>query len=294
MNGISATDNLYVGQTLKIPASVDVSAASKSSSTRSSSSSSSNSSASSARTPTSTYTVQSGDTLIGIANSLGVSAADIAAVNSSFDANARLQRGQRITVPVAKANVDLKLNDKPISYKVQSGDSLTSVARRYNIGISDLAAANGLTTTSNLILGRSITIPAGGSAPTSSSTSTSSSSKASTSSAPTSSSSSGKKLGNTERYKVQSGDGLIVLARRAGVSVEDLAATNNLAPNAQLQVGQVIDIPKATVSYTVGSGDSLIGLARKYGISTQALADMNNIPADTMLQRGQRLTVPNR
>ncbi|GAA0319592.1 LysM peptidoglycan-binding domain-containing protein [Psychrobacter aestuarii] len=300
MNGISATDNLYVGQTLKIPASVDVNAASKSSSSSSSASStrstSSTSSSSSSRTPTSTYTVKSGDTLIGIANELGVSAADIAAVNSSFDANARLQRGQRINVPVAQAKVDLKLNDKPVSYKVQSGDSLTSVARRYNIGISDLAAANGLSTTSNLILGRSITIPAGGSAPaaSSSASSSSSSAKASTSSAPAASSSSGKKLGNTERYKVQSGDGLIVLARRAGVSVEDLAATNNLATNAQLQVGQVIQIPKATVTYTVGSGDSLIGLARKYGISTQALADMNNIPADTMLQRGQRLTVPNR
>ncbi|WP_199506684.1 MULTISPECIES: lytic transglycosylase [unclassified Psychrobacter] len=296
MNGISATDNLYVGQTLKIPANVDVSAASKASSMSNTRSSSSSSSASSSRTPTSTYTVKSGDTLIGIANNLGVSAADIAAVNSSFDANARLQRGQRINVPVAQAKVDLKLNDKPVSYKVQSGDSLTSVARRYNIGISDLAAANGLSTTSNLILGRNITIPAGGSAPaaTSSASSSSSSSKASTSSSAPAASSSGKKLGNTERYKVQSGDGLIALARRAGVSVEDLAATNNLAPNAQLQVGQVIQIPKATVSYTVGSGDSLIGLARKYGISTQALADMNNIPADTMLQRGQRLTVPNR
>ena len=296
MNGISATDNLYVGQTLKIPANVDVSAASKASSMSNTRSSSSSSSASSSRTPTSTYTVKSGDTLIGIANNLGVSAADIAAVNSSFDANARLQRGQRINVPVAQAKVDLKLNDKPVSYKVQSGDSLTSVARRYNIGIGDLAAANGLSTTSNLILGRNIIIPAGGSAAaaTSSASSSSPSSKASTSSSAPAASSSGKKLGNTERYKVQSGDGLIALARRAGVSVEDLAATNNLAPNAQLQVGQVIQIPKATVSYTVGSGDSLIGLARKYGISTQALADMNNIPADTMLQRGQRLTVPNR
>ena len=101
-------------------------------------------------------------------------------------------------------------------------------------------------------------------------------------------------MNNTENYKVQSGDGLIVLAKRFGVSVEDLAATNNIAANAQLQRGQTIKVPKVTVSYTVGSGDSLIGLARKYGVSTQELADMNDIAPNAMLQRGQRLTVPNR
>ncbi|WP_201553885.1 LysM peptidoglycan-binding domain-containing protein [Psychrobacter sp. 72-O-c] len=270
LNSIGTTDSLYVGQTLKVPASADVTAAS------------SNTSSS---TPTSNYKVKSGDTLIGIANSIGVSAQQVAAVNSSFDAKARLQRGQTIKVPVSKAEVNRQLNDQPTSYKVQSGDTLTGVAKRYNIGLSDLASANGLSSTSNLILGRTITIPTSGSSvsiPTSKSSNTATTS------------SSGKKLGNTENYKVQSGDGLIALARGLGVSVEDLAATNNIAANAQLQRGQTIKVPKVTVSYTVGSGDSLIGLARKYGVSTQELADMNKIAPDTMLQRGQRLTVPNR
>ena len=279
LNGISATDSLYVGQTLKVPASVDFNSAA-SSSTQSSSSS----------VATTNYKVKSGDTLIGIANSVGVSPADIAAVNSNFDANARLQRGQTIKVPVSKELVDRQLNDKAVSYKVQSGDTLTGVAKRYNIGISDLATANNLKTNSNLVLGRTITIPASGSVPVASSSTSQSSSSSSTSTV----SNSGKKLSNTESYKVQSGDGLIALARQFGVSVEDLATTNDLATNAQLQRGQTLKVPKVTVSYTVGSGDSLIGLARKYGISTQELAEMNNIAADTMLQRGQRLTVPNR
>lgn len=280
LNGIGTRDSLYVGQTLKVPANADTSVTSNNSS---SSSSSSNSSVA-----TSNYTVKSGDTLIGIANSIGVSAQQVAAVNSSFDANARLQRGQTIKVPASKAQVDIKLNDKPVSYKIQSGDTLIGVANRYKIGVSDLAAANNLSTTSNLILGRSLTIPANGSSASSSSSSTSSNQSSA------SSSSSGKKLGNTENYKVQSGDGLIALAARFGVSVQDLAATNNIAANAQLQRGQTLKVPKVTVSYTVGSGDSLIGLARKYGVTTKELADMNNIAADTMLQRGQKLTVPNR
>lgn len=277
LNGIGSTDSLYVGQTLKIPADANMTSSSNSSASRSSSSA-----------VTSNYKVKSGETLIGIANSLGVSAAQVAAVNSSFDERARLQRGQTIKVPVSASQVDNKLNDKPISYKIRSGDTLIGVANRYKIGVSDLAAANNLSTNSNLILGRSLTIPAAGNR------STATSATSTSSAASTSTTSTGKKLDNTENYKVQSGDGLIALARRFGVSVSDLAATNNLSTKAQLQRGQTLKVPKMTVSYQVASGDSLIGLARKYGVSTKELADMNDIAPDTMLQRGQRLTVPNR
>lgn len=277
LNGIGSTDSLYVGQTLKIPADANTTSSSNSSASRSSSSA-----------VTSNYKVKSGETLIGIANSLGVSAAQVAAVNSSFDERARLQRGQTIKVPVSASQVDNKLNDKPISYKIRSGDTLIGVANRYKISVSDLAAANNLSTNSNLILGRSLTIPAAGNR------STATSATSTSSAASTSTTSTGKKLDNTENYKVQSGDGLIALARRFGVSVSDLAATNNLSTKAQLQRGQTLKVPKMTVSYQVASGDSLIGLARKYGVSTKELADMNDIAPDTMLQRGQRLTVPNR
>ncbi|AAZ19123.1 probable membrane-bound lytic murein transglycosylase D precursor [Psychrobacter arcticus 273-4] len=282
LNNIGTTDSLYVGQTLKVPASVDFTSSSAPTHTPSATSSNNTTTkaSSSSSGPTTNYKVKSGDTLIGIANSVGVSAEDIAAVNSNFDAKARLQRGQTIKVPVSKELVDRQLNDEAVSYKIKSGDTLTGVAQRYNIGLGDLAAANNLKTSSNLILGRTITIPAKGSVNASDS-------------APATSNS-GKKLGNTESYKVQSGDGLIALARRFDVSVEDLAATNDMTTKAQLQRGQTIKVPKLTVSYTVGSGDSLIGLARKYDVSTKELADMNNIAVDTMLQRGQRLTVPNR
>lgn len=303
LNDIGTTDSLYVGQTLKVPASVDFTSNSAPTATQSTASSNNTTTkaSSSSSAPTSNYKVKSGDTLIGIANSVGVSAEDIAAVNSNFDAKARLQRGQTIKVPVSKELVDRQLNDEAVSYKVKSGDTLTGVAQRYNIGLGDLAAANNLKTNSNLILGRTITIPAKGSVSTSANAAASSKSSSSVSTETTSksdsapaTSNSGKKLGNTESYKVQSGDGLIVLARRFGVSVEDLAATNDISTKAQLQRGQTIKVPKVTASYTVGSGDSLIGLARKYDVSTKELADMNDIAVDTMLQRGQRLTVPNR
>lgn len=282
LNGLSTTDNLYVGQKLKVPASVS----------KAPSSSSSANNTSSYSGPTSSYKVKPGETLIGIANDLGLSADQIAAINN-FNANARLQAGQVIKLPVKKEVVSVQLNDKPVSYKVQSGDTLTGVAARYGVSISELAAANNMATNANLILGRTITIPAKGSS-SSSTPAASKPSSSSTSSASSSSSSAGTKLSNTESYKVQSGDSLIGLARKFGVSVDDLAKTNNLSSNAQLQRGQTLQVPKMTVSYTVQSGDSLIGLARKYGISTKELADMNKLDSNAQLLKGQKLTVPNR
>lgn len=282
LNGLSTTDNLYVGQKLKVPASVS----------KAPSSSSSANNTSSYSGPTSSYKVKPGETLIGIANELGLSADQIAAINN-FNANARLQAGQVIKLPVKKEVVSVQLNDKPVSYKVQSGDTLTGVAARYGVSISELAAANNMATNANLILGRTITIPAKGSS-SSSTPAASKPSSSSTSSASSSSSSAGTKLSNTESYKVQSGDSLIGLARKFGVSVDDLAKTNNLSSNAQLQRGQTLQVPKMTVSYTVQSGDSLIGLARKYGISTKELADMNKLDSNAQLLKGQKLTVPNR
>lgn len=281
LNGLSTTDNLYVGQRLKVPASASTSSSSKPAASNSNSTSSTTYSG-----PTAKYTVKSGDTLIGIANEIGVSAEQVAAINN-FSANARLQRGQVIKLPVKQDVVNVQLNDQAIKYKVQSGDSLTGVAARYGLSVSELAAANNMASNANLILGRTITIPAKGSAATSTAAKPQSSGS-------TTSSSAGKKLSNTENYKVQSGDSLIGLAGRFGVSVDDLAKTNNLASNAQLLRGQTLKVPKMTVTYTVQSGDSLIGLARKYGVSTKELADMNNIQPTAQLQRGQKLTVPNR
>lgn len=358
MNDMSPNEQLLVGQRLTVPAG------STSSSSNSSSSSSTKSSSSSRYSgETTRYTVKSGETLIGIANKIGVPHTQIAEINN-FSANTQLQRGQSIKLPAGKAQVARSLNNQTIKYKVQSGDSLTNLASQYNISIADLAKANNLSVTSNLLIGQTITIPGSGSESTSS---TASSSNTSANTTRTSSSSSSSKANYTGTYKVKAGDGLINLAREYGVSTAELAEANNISPtaglfvgqtlkvpntkassssssstssssssssssvpavttsgnytvksgdsltrlanqygmsvsqlastnglksNAQLQVGQKITIPATTTSYKVKSGDSLIGLARKYGITPEKLAEMNGISSTAMLQLGQTIKVP--
>lgn len=47
----------------------------------------------------------------------------------------------------------------------------------------------------------------------------------------------------TTTYTVKSGDGLISLARRFGISTDELAKMNNLEPNTNLRIGQVLTVP---------------------------------------------------
>lgn len=276
LNGLSVTDGILINQKLK------VSGAPVKSSSNTSSSSGSSSSAN-----TGTYKVQSGDTLTAISRKLGVSNADIAALNS-FNANSPLIAGQTIKVPATNAQVERKLNNQSVKYTIQSGDSLTSVANKYGISVDELAAANNLSRTAGLIRGRSITIPAAGTVNTSSRNTAQSSRNDSSNTARD------NVIKSTESYTVKAGDNLTVLANRYGVSVRDLAATNKLSANAQLQRGQTLQVPKLIDTYKVKSGDSLNSVARKFGISVAELAKMNDLSTNAQLKINQTLIVPHK
>ncbi|WP_432481841.1 LysM peptidoglycan-binding domain-containing protein [Moraxella sp. ZY200743] len=276
MNDLEPTYGVLIGQVLKVPADTTAEP------TRSSQVATTKTNAKTNSTATTNYTVKAGDTLTGVANSLGVSTQEIAALND-FSPTANLIRGQTIKVP-AKTATASKTTDKksaiPSKYTVKSGDSLTSVASKHGISIDELAAANNMTRTSNLILGATITIPVAGD--TQKPSKSERSVRSSTPSFP------------TENYTVQAGDNLTVLANKYDISLAELAKANNLSANAQLRRGQTIKVPKLTTTYKVKSGDNLTSLARRYSISIEQLIKMNNLENNTNLRIGQTLIVPNK
>ncbi len=110
------------------------------------------------------YTVKSGDTLYALALHYGVSVKTILNYNPGISARS-LQIGQKLLIPALKsvATYKGKKSSKKIAlkakYKVKKGDTLWSIALKYNIPVEILAEKNGLTVNSILSLGKVLKVP---------------------------------------------------------------------------------------------------------------------------------------
>ena len=93
-------------------------------------------------------------------------------------------------------------------------------------------------------------------------------------------------------YVVQPGDSLYQIARRFGVSPDDIYAANQLSDIPYLVVGQSLVIPSTEVAYTVRPGDSLWSIARRYGTTTGDIIALNGITDPDRIAPGTVLRIP--
>lgn len=162
----------------------------------------------------------------------------------------------------------------PDVYVVRPGDSLSAIAGRFDVDLSDLLRTNNLTMTSVILPGQQLQVP-----------------RTSTASGDTSGSS----------YVVRPGDWLGRIASRHGVTLSALLQANGLTASSVILPGQRLAIPvaggggpsgSASGSYTVRPGDWLARIAARHGVSLEALLDANGLNVDSLILPGQTLRIP--
>lgn len=158
-------------------------------------------------TSSSTYTVVAGDTLSGIAARYGTTVDNLVALNGIANPN-KIYVGQVLKI---NGNISNNTSTSTGTYKIQSGDTLSGIAKKYNTSVSYLAQINGISNPNVIYAGQTIKVPT-----TVNTTQTT--------------------------YTVKAGDTLSAIANKYGTTYQALAAKNGIADPNKIYVGQVLKI----------------------------------------------------
>lgn len=226
-----------------------------------------------------TYTVKPGDTLYGISNQYGVSVVELANLNNVTASTLKI--GQVLKIPTNSGTNP----DNMFMYTVKKGDSLYSIATKYDTTVNELINLNNLKST-NLSIGQILRIPE------------------------TYTKEDEMVMPEYTSYTVKKGDNLYSIAKSYNIDVDTIIKDNSLS-NTNLSIGQILKIrtsnevieecfgsdytPPAdtsTITYTVKKGDSLYSIATKYNTSVDNIKSLNNLNSNN-LSIGQILKIPN-
>lgn len=244
------------------------------------------------------YTVQSGDTLSGIALKFSTTSSKLAQLNSISNPNL-IYVGQRLLVNQSSnsnssssgqsSSTTTNTEASAASYTVKSGDTLSGIASQYNTTVNQIVSLNQLSNPNLIYVGQVLKLK-------NSQTTNSSSSSSSTATT------------TAGTYTVKAGDTLSAIASRYSTSSSTLASLNSLSNPNLIYVGQVLKVSSNTstssstsssanstvttaASYTVKAGDTLSAIAAKYGTTYQALASTNSISNPNEIYVGQVIKV---
>ncbi|HEX2981058.1 MAG TPA: LysM peptidoglycan-binding domain-containing protein, partial [Anaerolineaceae bacterium] len=190
------------------------------------------------------------------------------------------------------------------TYTVQRGDTLSSVASRYDTTWQHLAALNAITYPYTIMAGQVLTVP-GAELPAVEPTAA-----PETQVTPEPEETPVPQSGG-ETYIVQHGDALIPLAGKFQTTWDVLADLNDLSWPYWIYPGQTLKIPAgspvsneqqvaaptaspavgSSQTYVVQQGDYIMALARRFGVDWRVLAEQNNVVYPYTIHPGQTLTI---
>ena len=185
-----------------------------------------------------TVVVQPGDNLTAIARRAGVPMSRLVELNRLADPN-RIYAGQRLRVGTARAAAASPTAPGRI-HVVSRGSTVSQIARYYGVTVAAIVEANGLSNASRIFAGQRLVIPGG------------SARRARTEAAAP------KRQAQAAStvHVVARGQHLTGIARRYGVTVAAIVATNGIADPSRIFAGQRLAIPRATVDATRNAGSA--------------------------------------
>jgi LysM repeat protein len=248
--------------------------------------------------PTASHVVAPGENLWTLARRYDTTVASLMSVNGlTSDA---LRPGTTLRVPTA-GTAAAATASATTTHVVEPGDSLWSLARRYDTTVASLMAVNALSDDA-LRPGIELTVP---SAATTATVPVATAAAPAANPAPAAPAAAAAAApapaadpAPAATVTVRAGDSLYEIALAQNVTVDDLIAWNDLdgtliKPGQVLALRQPAGAPAAApLVVHVASGDSLWTLARRHDTTVEALAAANGISANGTLRVGQALTVP--
>lgn len=89
-----------------------------------------------------------------------------------------------------------------------------------------------------------------------------------------------------DQYVVKQNDSLYMIAKKYGVSVEDLKNTNHLVSN-MIYPNQILFIPKQS-NYVTKTNDSIYDLINKYNLNLNHISNLKVVPNQTIPIRTEK------
>jgi len=225
------------------------------------------------------YVVQPGDTVSAIASGHGVSIDNIVSSNG-LNSRATIYVGQHLTIPDTTAAAGT-------THLVAEGDTLWRIAATYRTSVSRIQSDNGMSASTLIRIGETLSIPGGTATPPA------------------------RAAASSTQYTVRSGDTLWSIAARSGTSVAALAQLNGLTNPSLIRVNQSLTLPAGAVAppsattaspvaattsspstYVVVRGDTLSRIAGRFGTTVSAIVSANGLANPSVIRVDQRLTIP--
>ena len=225
------------------------------------------------------YRVRRGDTLARIAKRFDTTVNTLITVNSMAQPNL-IKAGQVLRVPAGRMAAAPTVHEpaqaqKPQHYRVRRGDTLGRIARRFGTTVDALVAMNNVDQPRLIKAGQILRVPAGRMAAASGDLDPIQPQK-------------------PQRYRVQPGDSLSVIAARFDTTVATLAMVNGLSKPYVIKPGQILDVaqPMPLRRYQVKRGDTLGRVAKLFRTTVATLAALNGLRKPYLIKAGQTLVIP--